>query len=200
MDTDINILTVERIKNITWTNNNLNMKKWHAVYTRNNCEKKVSQLFNKKKIDHYLPVNRVITKINNEHEKITNELLFDSFVFVKLSENDFNVVKHLGDVINFVYWLGKPAVFSDFEIESMRNFLNHHYNICIEKVNVNTEQQIFFMSDSGIDNSGESGSTSNINSHIRLELPSLGYILVADTHYFNSQLFEQTGKIIELVL
>ncbi len=200
MDTDINILIAERIKNITWTNNYKSMKNWYAVYTRNSCEKRVSQLLNKKKIDNYLPVNRIINKIDNEPDKITQKLLFDSFVFVKLSENDFNVVQHIGDVINFVYWLGKPAVFSDFEIESMRNFLNHHYNISMEKVNVNTEQQIFFMSDTSIDNSGESGSTAIINSHIRLELPSLGYILVADTHSFNSHLFEQTGKIIELVL
>lgn len=197
---DTNIITEEKIRNITSIIDYLSMKKWYAVYTRSKCEKKVSQYLSRKKIENYLPVNRIIKNQNNERDKITHEILFDSFVFVQIQEDELHIILHQSDVINFVYWLGNPAVFSEKEIHSIRNFLSHHCNIKIEKIKVNKEQELLFISRSNFINSSGNNDLMTNNSQIRLELPSLGYILIADTHSFNSDLFEQTGKIIEMVL
>lgn len=36
-------------------------------------------------------------------------------------------------IMNFVYWLGKPAVIKDLEIDMIRRFLNEHTNVSLEK-------------------------------------------------------------------
>lgn len=176
------------------------MEKWNAVYTRKNSERKVSSLLKKRKIENYLPLKRII-KNKNEPANIKYELIFESFVFIKLSENKMNSILDISDVVNLVYWLGKPAIFNDFEIISMRNFLSHHYNVVVEKMNVDTEQEILFVSKSFYNQNPDNENENTIisNSQIKLQLPSLGYVLIADTHDFNSRLYEQTGKIVELV-
>lgn len=176
------------------------MKKWLAVYTRDKCERKVSVLLTKKKIENFLPVNKVIKNQNNETKRIVSELIFNSFVFVKVTEEEIGIVKEINDVINFVHWLGNPAVFNDFEIISIINFLNNHYNVRIEKTEVKIDEEVFFVSQINREVLDENDVNEISNSQIRLQLPSLGYNLVAGTHPFNSELFEQTGKIIEIVL
>ena len=105
------------------------MQNWYAIHTRYKCERKVTSLLSKKKIENFLPVNRIIKGNNNDSKKVVDELLFNSFVFVKIREEDIQIIKQMNDVINFVHWLGSPAIFNDFEIASINTFLNHHYNL-----------------------------------------------------------------------
>jgi hypothetical protein len=71
-------------------------------------------------------------------------------------------------VINFVYWLSKPAVISDSEIEIIKRVLNRHRNIKLENSSygpiVGHEGQIFSIKDKTI----------------KIILPSLGYLMIAE--------------------
>ena len=60
----------------------------------------------------------------SDRKKIVETPLFNSYVFVNLSEKDRNVVFNVPGVIRYVFWLKKPAVARDSEIESLKAVLN----------------------------------------------------------------------------
>ena len=95
-------------------------KNWYVLYTKSGCEKKVSALLSKRKIVNYCPYNKIVRHLI-DRDKIIKEPLFVSNVFVKASEIDiYKIKKSSQDIINFVYWIGKPAVVQDEEIENIK--------------------------------------------------------------------------------
>jgi transcription antitermination factor NusG len=91
---------------------------WYAVYTRSRWEKKVSEQLNKLEIENYCPLNRVVRQWS-DRKKVVEEPLFTSYVFVKISLSQMNQIRQVYGLVNFVYWLGKPAVIQDSEINLM---------------------------------------------------------------------------------
>ena len=53
-------------------------------------------------------------------------------------------IKSVSGILNFVYWLGKPAVIRDEEIDVIRKFLNEFSDVQVESKGfvVNTEVRI----------------------------------------------------------
>ncbi|MCK7558014.1 UpxY family transcription antiterminator [Chitinophaga sedimenti] len=94
---------------------------WYAVYTKSRCEKKVAALLARKQLECYCPMNEVESQWS-DRRKIVQEPLFKSYVFVRIPERLMSVVRQTEGVVNFVYWLGRPAVISDPEIDMMRRF------------------------------------------------------------------------------
>lgn len=152
-------------------------KKWFVVYTKPRWEKKVAELFCKRKIENFCPLNKVLRQWA-DRKKIVYEPLFTSYVFVHASEAEHIAVKQTDGVINFVYWLGKPAVIKQVEIEAIQDFLNEHNNVKLEKVNVSvsdtvriTEGPLIFREGNVLEVSKKS---------VRVFLPSLGYAMIAE--------------------
>ncbi len=50
------------------------------------------------------------------------------------------IIRQTEGVINFLYWLGKPAVIRDEEIAAMKKFVNDFEFIKLEKTAVNSKQ------------------------------------------------------------
>src|SRR5258708_3075596 len=98
---------------------------WYAVYTKPRWEKKVSEQLAKGGIEAYCPLNKVRKKWS-DRVKWVEEPLFKSYVFVRVKEAEQTQVRLFNGVVNFVYWLGKPAMVKDKEIEIIRQFLNDH--------------------------------------------------------------------------
>jgi len=105
---------------------------WFAVYTRPRWEKKVAQLLEEKGIEHYCPLNKV-TRQWSDRRKVVLEPVFKSYVFVRVSESKKWGIKKVNGVLNFVYWLGKPAVIPDNEIDTIRKFLNEFSGVLVEQ-------------------------------------------------------------------
>jgi transcription antitermination factor NusG len=105
---------------------------WFAVYTKPRWEKKVAALLDEKGIENYCPLNKV-TKQWSDRRKIVLEPVFKSYVFVRVSENKKWDIKKVNGILNFVYWLGKPACIPDKEIEMTRKFLNEFSGVQIEQ-------------------------------------------------------------------
>src|SRR5215831_13309437 len=99
--------------------------KWYAIYTRQRWEKKVTRLLEEKGIECYCPLNKTVRQWS-DRKKVVAEPLFTSYVFVKTIEKMHNEVKGLSGVINLVYWLNKPAVIRDEEIDIIKCFLNEY--------------------------------------------------------------------------
>src|SRR5436190_16268144 len=106
------------------------IKNWYSLYTRQGCEKKVANLLSRKNIENYCPMKRQW----NGRRKPVLEPLFNSYVFVQTSETDLQNIRMLDSVVNFVYWLGKPAIIRQEEIEMIRRFMNEYINVKLEKI------------------------------------------------------------------
>ena len=98
-------------------------KKWFVVYTIPRWEKKVALLLLQKGIEHYCPLNKV-TRQWSDRRKIVVEPLFKGYVFVKVSEALKWEIKEIDGILNYVYWLGKPALVKDAEIDTIKKFLH----------------------------------------------------------------------------
>lgn len=114
---------------------------WYVVYTRPRWEKKVASLLEAKAIEHYCPLNKVYRQWS-DRRKVVMEPLFKGYLFVALRESTKWEIRNTNGILNFVYWLGKPAVVRPVEIEKIRKFLQE-----FEEVEV-TEKKHFKKADS----------------------------------------------------
>ncbi len=99
-----------------------NTKKWYVVYTKPRWEKKVAVQLTEKGIENYCPLNRV-TKNWSDRKKIVLEPLFKGYVFLATEPGNKWDAKTTEGILNFVHWLGKPAVIKEKEINIIRKFL-----------------------------------------------------------------------------
>ncbi|SIR44023.1 transcription termination/antitermination protein NusG [Pontibacter lucknowensis] len=152
-------------------------KRWYAVYTKPRWEKKVADLLTLKEIQSYCPLNKV-TRQWSDRKKVLHEPLFTSYVFVHLSDKQIREVKEVDGVINLVHWLGKPAVIRDEEIEAIRNFLNEHSNVQLEKTSVCVNDPVKVSR--GFLQDKEGTVVAIKNNTVRVALPSLGYVMYAN--------------------
>ena len=101
-----------------------NTKKWYVLYTKPRWEKKVASLLDIKNVAHYCPLNKV-AKQWSDRKKITLEPLFKGYVFVCIEENERWEIAKIDGVLNFVHWLGKPAVVKESDINNIRMCLTN---------------------------------------------------------------------------
>lgn len=120
-------------------------KHWYAVYTRPRWEKKVHELFERKGICCYCPLNRVRRKWS-DRTKIVFQPLIPSYVFVCITEAEKNKVRMTDGVVNFVYWLGKPAIIRDQEIELIKRFLGEYENVEATQLEIVEGQRVRILS------------------------------------------------------
>ena len=96
---------------------------WYAIHTRPRWEKKVAALLDDYGIEHYCPLNKV-TKQWSDRKKVVMEPLFKGYVFVQVAEDKKWELMNVNGIVNYVYWLGKPARIRASEIDTIRKFLN----------------------------------------------------------------------------
>lgn len=107
-----------------------NTRNWYAIYTKPRWEKKVYQLLLDMGVQSYCPLNKVRKKWSDRY-KIVDEPLFKSYVFVCINETEKTHVRSVNGVVNFVYWLGKPAQIKNEEIEKIKRFLNEYKDVIV---------------------------------------------------------------------
>jgi transcription antitermination factor NusG len=82
-------------------------------------------------IENYCPINKV-TRQWSDRKKIVMEPVFKGYVFVRLEDEKKWEVKNISGILNFVYWLGKPAQIRNEEIDVIRKFLNEFNDVQVE--------------------------------------------------------------------
>jgi transcriptional antiterminator RfaH len=95
---------------------------WFAIYTRPKNEKKVAEQLFKLGIDVYCPMVTQMKQWSDRKKKVESPLI-SSYVFVNLEEKDRNRVFEVHGIVRYLYWLGKPAIIQDHEIELLRDSL-----------------------------------------------------------------------------
>lgn len=97
-------------------------KRWHVLYTKPRWEKKVHAALERKFIESWCPVQR-IQKQWSDRKKIIEDPLFKSYVFVHIDKTEEQKTMMTDGVLNFVYYVGKPAIVSDKEVELIKKYL-----------------------------------------------------------------------------
>jgi transcription antitermination factor NusG len=150
---------------------------WYAVYTKPRWEKKVADLLTRKKIENYCPLNRVHRQWS-DRKKVVLEPLFTSYVFVRIAEQNQLAIRQTDGILNFVYWLGKPALIREDEIQAIKLFLKEHDNVKLEKVSLTQNDRVRILSGPLMMREGNVLEVKNKT--VKVLLPTLGYSLVAE--------------------
>ena len=162
---------------------------WYVIYTIPRWEKKVNQLLTDRGFTTYCPLNKVEKKWS-DRRKIVEEPLFKGYVFVQIADAIKWEVRKVNGVINFVHWLGKPAIVPQSEIDTIRKFMNEYEQVEITKMAVDKDSRVkvtrgILMHHEGI--------VIDVNgSQARVAIDSLGLCLTATFH--KSNLRPMSGK------
>ncbi|MBC7886640.1 MAG: UpxY family transcription antiterminator [Ferruginibacter sp.] len=157
-------------------------KKWYALYTKPGCEKKVANLLSRKNIENYCPLKRQW----NGRKKVVLEPLFNSYVFVQITDAHLLNIRMSDSIVNFVYWLGKPAVIQDEEIAIMKQIMNEYANVKLEKIPFDLDGMVRVIGVPLEDK--KANKVSVINNTVVIVLPSLGYMMLAEIDKTNVEI------------
>ena len=158
-------------------------KNWYIIYTKPKCEKKVTSILIKRKIEYFFPLNWKET-VSIRKRKMHQEPLFKSYIFVHVEESDIERLKSINGVLNLLYWKGTPAIINKEEIRVIKEFIDAFQDIRIEKYCVNAAEKSQSIDDFRYSLSG------NVliikNSVVKANLPSLGFSIIAKVERDNS--------------
>lgn len=155
---------------------------WYAVYTLPQRERKVASLLTRRGIKNYSPVNKIVSLTPNI-KKTSKEALFNSYVFVYITESEIELVKTVPGIVNFLYWLSKPAIIKWEEIEAVKQLTSAYHNIKLEKTAVNVKDTVRVIDEPVI--SFNEVSASVRFQTLKIVLPSLGYMMIAERDKVN---------------
>ena len=163
-------------------------KKWYAIYTRPRWEKKVDKLLAEKGMESYCPLQKMQRQWS-DRKKIVEEPLFKSYVFVRIADSEQTALRMVNGVVNFVYWMGKPAVVKDNEIDIIRKFLNEYENVEVTPAQIEPGNKVVV--ESGL-LMGKSGTVKQVlNKKVEVYLESIGFTLTAYVEKSKIRLLEK---------
>jgi transcription antitermination factor NusG len=152
-------------------------RNWYAVYTRSLKEKRVTSLLSKKGIECFCPVVS-IHQGRGEYKKLAEQPLFRSLVFAHLDETEIKSLLSVAYVVTVAYWKSKPAVISDSEIDIVKKVTDMYAGVKLEKTYVEMGGTATIIDSPSVEYNEKTISV-KVKS-IRVNLPSLGFILTAE--------------------
>ncbi len=97
-------------------------KKWYALYTKPRWEKKIDTVLIRKGVECWCPLQKVERQWS-DRKKVVEEPLFKSYIFVYIDITERSKVLMTDGVLNFVYYLGKPAIIKEEEVNNIKLYL-----------------------------------------------------------------------------
>jgi transcription antitermination factor NusG len=102
------------------------MPQWCVAYTSANHEKRVTEQFSQRSVEHFLPLYESERRWKDRRIKLQMPL-FPGYVFVRLPLCDRLKVLQVPGVARLVGFNGQVAVLADNEIESLRTTTAAHF-------------------------------------------------------------------------
>lgn len=109
-------------------------KNWLVIYVRPRWEKKVDRLLQEQGIETFCPLRTTENQWADRKKKVSVPL-FNGYVFVRINDRDLTKVRYTLGVLNFIYYLGRPAVIRDIEIEQLKDMVLDYNDL--EIINLN---------------------------------------------------------------
>lgn len=102
---------------------------WYVLYTKSRNEKKLAKTLAEKDIRVYCPLKEEIRQWSDRKKKVT-EPVFKSYIFVFLNDykNECADILATPGAVRFLWWLGKPGVVRENEIEAIQHFITKYKN------------------------------------------------------------------------
>lgn len=166
-------------------------RNWYAVYTKPQHEKKVAALLSKRGIHNYYPVNKV-TRQSISVKKPLRVPLFTSMVFVYVTEQQLLALKKLAGITHIIYWLSKPAIIHDEEIDVLQQFTSVYQNIKLERSKVNVMGMVRVIDDPII-SFKENSATIRFQT-LKVILPSLGYTMITEREKISEDTLQMVSR------
>ncbi len=107
---------------------------WHVIYTRPKFEKKIFERLQERKIETFLPLQKVIRQWSDRKKKVEVPL-FPNYLFVRISSPDRWNVLDVNGVVRFLQFEGKSAIISETEVETIRKSLLGDLEVSNKKFN-----------------------------------------------------------------
>ena len=146
---------------------------WFAIYTRPKNEKKVVEGLEKLGIEVYCPMVTQVKQWSDRKKKVETPLI-NSYVFVNIEDKNRNTVFEVSGVVRYLFWLGKPAIIQEQEIEALKASLKG----ILSAVEVNGIQPGDSLTISKGPFQGKEGVVSQVDKNkIRLVLKELGFTI-----------------------
>jgi transcription antitermination factor NusG len=147
---------------------------WYVVYTKPKWEKKVAEQLQKMGIECYCPLVTQMRQWSDRKKKVEVPL-FNSYVFVQLSESERNLVFQSVGAVRYLFWLGKPAIVRDEEIDVIKKWLNT--SDCIDLTVSSYQIGDTIQLESGPFSAQKATIQEMTNTHYVLVLESMGCVL-----------------------
>ena len=156
-------------------------KNWYIVYTKPQFEKRVVASLNKKKIDNYFALTQVTNK-GTGRDSI--EPLFLTMIFTKVTPKELADIKKIEGALSIMHFKDKPAIINKGEINAIKDFTSKYQDIKVVPSLVDLLDEVRNISTPIKYVDGKVHSISYKT--IRLNLPSLGFLLTAEVNIIPS--------------
>lgn len=150
------------------------MKNWFVLYTKPKQELRVVDELSKIGINSYCPTVKMIKQYSDRKKKIEKPLI-PSYIMVYIEESKRKSVFSIPGIVRYLFWLGKPAIVHENEINIMKKHLEGVYSsISISKLIIG---QLYKISEGPL--AGNTGKIVEMKKNkVKLELASLGMTVV----------------------
>lgn len=95
---------------------------WYVLYTKPRAEKRVADFLSNINLEVFCPMVTEVRQWSDRKKKVRVPL-FTSYVFINIKERERYKVFDVPGVVKYLYWLGKPAVVRDVEIQTIQQWL-----------------------------------------------------------------------------
>ena len=150
---------------------------WFVLRTKPRQEKKAAAYLSDGGFEVYIPLRETI-KIWSDRKKKVEEPIIPSYIFIHISEKDRTSIFPAIGITNYMYWLKKPVIIRDKEMNQMQRWFNDHAEEEIKSREVTIGSTVKI--ESGI-MTGKEGVVERVGTKfITLSIPQLGIKLQVD--------------------
>ena len=149
--------------------------KWHVLYTKPRHEIKALERLAQNGFEIYCPMKTTLKQWSDRKKKVSEPLL-PSYIFIKTTDKEREIPLKDPSVLNYIFWLGKPAIIRESEIDTLKGIINKEkvQEFEIRKLKIGSEIVI---------NKGQIQSKNAIvktvsNNYVTAELKELGITIV----------------------
>ena len=105
------------------TKETIQKSKWHVLYTKPRHEIKALERLAQNGFEVYCPMKTTLKQWSDRKKKVSEPLL-PSYLFIKIIEKKRPIPLKDPSVLNYIFWLGKPAIVRDSEIDTLKGIIN----------------------------------------------------------------------------
>jgi transcription antitermination factor NusG len=96
--------------------------KWHVLYTKPRHEIKALERLAQNGFEVYCPMKTTLKQWSDRKKKVSEPLL-PSYLFIKTAEKKRSIPLTDPSVLNYIFWLGKPAIIRESEIAALKGII-----------------------------------------------------------------------------